>query len=261
MSTHTIRAMAAGFVIVALAHTTPTAAGRRGQVSSGERSRLIQTALLNTGRDIPSVAELLAGHPHNAAYTNGELVHCVASPASLSGSNPKFSCFVAGADSRSYLREDGELRVGDVGGRDVIRGEFYDRSGHLHPDVLLDLDRGRFVDPTGNTRHDASPLQIKVKYNNENTFELLPHWTTAELRSAVARHRSPPFRKARDPYTEVAATRLFWALGYPVDRSDGTEAVVCYGCDGTNLVAVDAMIDNYFPGVRIFAQGDDEDQG
>ena len=118
----------------------------------------------------------------------------------------------------------------------MVRGEFYDLSGRLHPDVFLDLDRGQFVDPRGHTRHDASPLQIKVKYNDENTFELLPHWTTAELRSAVARHRSPPFRKARDPYTEVAATRLFWALGYPVDRSDPTDAVVCYGCDGTNLV-------------------------
>jgi hypothetical protein len=58
-------------------------------------------------------------------------------------------------------------------------------------------------------------------------------------------------------YTEVAATRLFWALGYPVQPAYSTAAVVCHGCPEDDafrqkggrqtMVYIDAMVDRPYP--------------
>ena len=74
----------------------------------------------------------------------------------------------------------------------------------------------------------------------------------------IASRRRPPYRKACDVYTEVAATRLFWALGYAAEPAYPTEDVVCNGCPRdnafkqqgrrSNMVYIDAMVDQRLPG-------------
>lgn len=261
MITTITRGLSIALIASGVVVSDSAAAKERGEVTSRERMALLADPIINLGHPIPSVEALASGHPHEDGYQNGGMVHCVASPASLSGTNPKFNCFLAAPSQRSYLQSDGSLLVEELGDAEVVHGDFYDERGVLHTNVLLDLDRGRFLDTSGRPRTDIDPKQIKVKYNDNSTLLLDPRWSDAELGRRVASEAKPPLRKARDPYTEVAATSLFWALGYPVDRSDSTKAVVCYGCDGDNLIAIDAMIDNYYPGVRIFSAGSDPEQG
>ena len=150
-----------GCVIVSLLGSLAAASEESGEVSRDQRQQFLASAIVNLGNDVPSPEELRAGHPHRAGYENEGLVHCVSSPASLSGTNPKFNCYLAGSDPRAYLLRDGSLNTMKIGKREVVEGDFYDREGGLHRSVFLDLDRGRFVDRAGVDRSDIKPARSK----------------------------------------------------------------------------------------------------
>ncbi len=228
--------------IAALLLTIPTAHGESG--ASLERARLVV-------RDtIPSPVEIAAGPATNTPFADDGIVHCVYWEFKPGGTNPKFGCFLTAPDG-GYLR-DGELRYVRP---DVVRGDFYDTDGALRTDVQLNVVDAAFVDAGDRPVAGAPPRLLKIKYTDTNVVE---YRRGADLASLIESRRRPPYRKARDVYTEVAATRLFWALGYPVEPAYPTEAVICYGCprddafkqEGrrSRMVYVDAMVDEKLPG-------------
>ena len=136
-------------------------------------------------------------------------VYCDFFPRANHGGNRKFRCFMM-----SGPRDEG--------------GHYYDASGNLRPAadgvVVLDTDRGprpvlAAADGTGQleplTDRDAfarqfvAPLELKVKYRSLD---------------------DPEFVFERDMYSEVAATRLLWALHFPADRMYRVGRVHCHRC-------------------------------
>jgi len=231
-----------GLGSAALLLTIPTVYGESG--ASLERARLVVRDL------IPSPAEIIAGPATDTPFAADGIVHCVYWEFKPGGTNPKFGCFLA-APSGGYLGDGNWNNVRP----DVVRGDFYDTDGVLRTNVELNVVDAAFVDDGDRPTAGAPPRLLKVKYNDTNVVE---YRRGADLASLIEEGRRPPYRKARDVYTEVAATRLFWALGYSVEPAYATEAVVCYGCPRDNafkqegsrstMVYVDAMVDQKLPG-------------
>ena len=226
----------------ALLLTVPTVYGGGG--GSLERARLVL-------RDaIPSPAEIAAGPVTETPFADDGIVHCVYWEFKPGGTNPKFGCFLTAADG-GYLR-DGKLNYVRS---DVVRGDFYDTDGALRTDVQLNVADAAFVDSGDRPVAGAPPRLLKIKYNDTNFVE---YRRGADRASLIESQRRPPYRKARDMYTEVAATRLFGALGYAAEPAYSSEAVVCYGCPRddafkqqgrrSNMVYINAMVDQQLPG-------------
>lgn len=119
------------------------------------------------------------------------------------------------------------------------QGVYVDTDGELQPEaVSVNLETDELLDSAGRVLGKAD--ELKVKYY---------------------RGKSAAEKKDTDPYTEVAATRVFWALGFPADRMYGTKEVVCFNCpanpiDNTGPVAPqriypEAAIERKLPGKKI----------
>jgi hypothetical protein len=136
-------------------------------------------------------------------------VYCDFFPRENRGGNPKFRCFMM-TDHRarggSYYDEQGTVRPEADGVLWIDKGENRvpvlardDGSGGLEP----------LTDRFGFARRFVSPLELKVKYRSSTT---------------------PDLALERDMHSEVAATRLFWALHYPADRMYRVRSVHCHRC-------------------------------
>jgi hypothetical protein len=132
-----------------------------------------------------------------------EDVHCDFYPRRNGGGNPKFRCFMM----------DGP----------PPEGSYYDADGGLRPEadgvLILETERGErpvlaaagvpLTDRRGFAKRDVPPLELKVKYR---------------------RLDEPDLQGERDMHTEVAATRLLWALGFPADRKYRVRRLLCHRC-------------------------------
>jgi hypothetical protein len=97
---------------------------------------------------------------------------------------------------------------------------FFDRTGNK-----IDVDDVKVViskDPGGESR-----AHLFAKSDSANANEI-------KADSFKVKYLSPPFpnheKRLNEVFTEVAATRLLWALGFPADHMYSAGAVRCIGC-------------------------------
>jgi TPR repeat protein len=153
--------------------------------------------------------EIRRGPAAPVRFASTDDVYCDFFPRANRGGNPKFRCFLMTGPAASG-------------------GQYFDEFGHVRPTadavLVLETDRGPrpvlavadrrggyepLTERVGFQRRPVAPLELKVKY-----------------RSTV----DPDPVDDRDMYSEVAATRLLWALHYPADRMYRVSRVHCHRC-------------------------------
>ncbi len=216
---------------------------------AGDGATGLKRAGLFLGGRIPSPEEILRGPAGTVSFGRDDVVHCVYWDYRPGGTNPKFGCFRA-APNGSYLRNGSLHYVG----KGVVQGDFFDSLGTLRENVRLDVAKAVFVGVDGRAISAFEPALLKIKYNDTNCVRAP---AGADFMALIEARRRPPYRKARDMYTEVASTRLLWALGYPAQPAYTTAGVVCHGCPEDDafrqkgsrrtMVYVDAMVDRPYP--------------
>ncbi len=142
---------------------------------------------------VPSItdASLRAGPPGHFPLSASDDVHCRLKPRAESGGSLKFRC----------------MRTNE-------RNQLYDDAGELVPVAVSFDDDGDLLDARGQKvlDEDGSPREgdeLRVKY--------FPGF-------------DPPMRY-REMFTETVVSRLFWALGVPVDHVYMPATVRCFGCN------------------------------
>jgi len=146
----------------------------------------------------PSVPELSygaleAGPPSEPQLDETKDVFCRFRPSVKSGQSLKFRC----------LRTDGANRLYDDEGNLVPEAAGFDSH-----DVLLDASGQRMLDLHGRPRHGDL---LRVKY-------------------FIGEY---PAERYREMFSETVVSRLFWALGIPVDRVYMPRSVQCFGCNAS----------------------------
>lgn len=88
-------------------------------------------------------------------------------------------------------------------------GHLVDKKGRVHENVRSVNRHRQLIAHDGEVLGKADELEIKYfqSRKNDSGYEL-----------------------TKDMYTEVAATRLLWMLGFPADRMYSVREVVCFGC-------------------------------
>ena len=136
-------------------------------------------------------------------------VYCDFYSRKSGGGHPKFRCFLMTgptAEDGRYYDDLGNVRLEadavlvldtDRGPRPVLAAR--NGAGELEPLTDRDAFARRFV----------LPLELKVKYRSPDNSNPVYH---------------------REMYSEVAATRLLWALHYPADRMYRVARVHCHRC-------------------------------
>jgi hypothetical protein len=178
------------------------------------RARHLQRARIHdwTGPDpvrVRDPTEILRGPEAPVRFSPDHDVYCDFLPRDNHGGNPKFRCFMmTGHRSRGgrYYDESGNVQSAAeavlfldraAGSLPVLAGRNGD--GALQPLTAREGFRKRFV----------RPLELKVKYRSLDSPDLLLE---------------------RDMNSEVAGTRLLWALHYPADRMYRVRRVHCHRC-------------------------------
>jgi TPR repeat protein len=136
-------------------------------------------------------------------------VYCDFYPRANRGGNPKFRCFMTtGPRTRG--------------------GRYYDESGRVRDAadavLVLDTDRGpRPVLAVGDGRGGLEPLIRRDGFSRQFVAPL-------ELKVKYRQLDHPGVVFERDFFSEVAATRLLWALRYPADRMYRVRRIHCHRC-------------------------------
>jgi TPR repeat protein len=136
-------------------------------------------------------------------------VYCDQYPRKNRGGNPKFRCFL-------------------MTGHRAEGGRYYDEFGNVQPAadavLVLDTDRGpRPVLAAADGRGGLEPLTHREGFGRRYILPL-------ELKIKYRSLDDPLLVFERDMYSEVAATRLLWALHYPADRMYRVRSVHCHRC-------------------------------
>jgi hypothetical protein len=142
-------------------------------------------------------------------FSPDEDVHCDYYPRDNQGGNPKFRCFMMTA------------RI-DEGGR------YYDEHGVVRTEAtgLMFLDTGPVTGPVLATTNGAGEREPLMGRRAFKPRFLRPLVLKVKYRSLD----DPRPQDERDMYSEVAATRLLWAVGYPADRMYRPRRVHCHRC-------------------------------
>ena len=162
----------------------------------------------------PSVPEIsneaiAAGPPGDPQLDESQDIYCRFKPTTKSGQSLKFRCLRT--DSANHLFDDAGNLVPEAASFDVH-------------EVLLDASGQRLLTPDGKPRHGD---EIRVKY-------FLGEY---------------PAERYREMFSETVVSRLFWALGIPVDRVYLPESVRCFGCSTSPFGQLAPLAD---PAPRIF---------
>ena len=163
----------------------------RVRITDASRRACLDKAQL-VERDLLPLSDdvLRAGPPSPVAFSAHEDVHCRLQPRPEQGGSLKFRCMRTNAANQLY-DEDGDLIPAAVS---------VDADGHL-----LDAQGGKIRDEGGNALEGD---ELRVKY-------------------FVGRE---PEARYREMFTETVVSRLFWALGIPVDHVYMPASVRCLGC-------------------------------
>lgn len=184
----------------------PPAGDELSPRARNRESMLRRARIVEDDRPDPDRASILAGPPAPLPLGPDANVYCDYHERRNGGGNPKFRCFAVTGEREPlvYLDDRGRARPEADGvrsfewnGREVTALAVRSRAGWK---PLGERD--------GFRERPARPLELKVKY----------------------RVGSSP--RHRDMYTEVAATRLFEALGFPADRMYPVRRVRCHRCPG-----------------------------
>jgi hypothetical protein len=161
------------------------------KVTNGSRKACLPLArLIEPGVPLLTDDHLRAGPPNDFPLGADTDVHCRLQPRPESGGSLKFRCLRTDAADHLYS-DDGDLAPTAVS---------FDAGG-----TLLDSRGAQVLDEDGKPRKGD---ELRVKYF------LGPE---------------PPMR-FREMFTETVVSRLFWALGIPVDRVYMPASVRCVGC-------------------------------
>jgi TPR repeat protein len=197
-------------------------AARNGVVAARERlafdARLRDQHLRNarifdgTGPDpvrVRDPEEIRRGPAAPVALGPDGDVYCDFYPRDNGGGNPKFRCFM-------------------MTGSRANGGRYYDELGNVRPEadgvLVLDTDRGpRPVLATDDGRGGLEPLTRRTGFRRQFVRPL-------ELKVKYRSLDNPDYFLERDMHSEVAATRLLWALHYPVDRMYRVRRIHCHRC-------------------------------
>jgi TPR repeat protein len=153
--------------------------------------------------------EIRRGPDAPVRITPDDDVHCDYHPRDNQGGNPKFRCFMMTA-------------LPDRGGR------YYDEDGVVRPQATAVM-----LTDTGNR-----PRQVLARRNDDGELEPLLRREGFKQRlvrplELKVKYRSldkPEPQGERDMYSEVAAARLMWTLGFPADRMYRPRRVLCHRC-------------------------------
>jgi hypothetical protein len=161
------------------------------KVTDGSRKACLPLAqLIEPGVPLLTDDNLRAGPPNGFPLGADTDLFCRLQPRPESGGSLKFRCLRTDARGQLYS-DDGELAPAAVS---------FDADG-----ILLDARGEQVLDEDGKPRQGD---ELRVKYF------LGPE---------------PPMRY-REMFTETVVSRLFWALGIPVDRVYMPASVHCVGC-------------------------------
>jgi hypothetical protein len=167
-----------------------------------------------------SYEALAAGPPSEPPLDESKDVFCRFRASVKSGQSLKFRC----------LRTDGANRLYDDQGNLVPEASGFDSH-----DVLLDASGQRMLDLHGRPRHGDL---LRIKY-------------------FIGEY--PPERY-REMFSETVVSRLFWALGIPVDRVYMPSTVQCFGCN-TSPFGQAAAVPGTLPQVFRFASAERRYEG
>jgi TPR repeat protein len=136
-------------------------------------------------------------------------VYCDFYPRRNRGGNPKFRCFM-------------------MTGPRTRGGRYYDEAGRVRDAadavLVLDTDRGpRPVLAVGDGKGGLEPLIQREGFSRQFVAPL-------ELKVKYRQLDDPDLVFERDLFSEVAATRLLWALRFPADRVYRVGRIHCHRC-------------------------------
>lgn len=154
-------------------------------------------------------AEIRRGPAAPVDFAPTDDVYCDLFPRKNRGGNPKFRCFM-------------------MTGHRAEGGRYYDEFGNVQPAadavLVLDTDSGpRPVLAADDGRGGLEPLEHREGFARSFVRPL-------ELKVKYRSLDDPLYVFERDMYSEVAATRLLWALHYPADRMYRVRSVHCHRC-------------------------------
>ncbi len=136
-----------------------------------------------------------------AYFTEGDNIMCYFRPhyafKSVPGDSMKFQCWHMTADGAFYSRKGEPIRIDDV--KVVIET---DKHGEKSASLFAKTDT--------NNEHEIKADHFKVKY----------------LKPAFPNH-NPRFNEV---FTEVAASRIMWVLGFLADHAYPAGSATCIGC-------------------------------
>jgi hypothetical protein len=157
---------------------------------ASRRACLPMAQLIEPGVPLATDASLRDGPPSDIPFSASADVHCRLKPRAESGGSLKFRCMRTNARDQLY----------DDAGELVPAAMSFDAGGNL-----LDVRGDKLLDEDGKTR-EGDELRVKYFLGSE-----------------------PPMRY-REMFTETVVSRLFWALGIPVDHVYLPASVRCLGC-------------------------------
>jgi len=161
------------------------------KVTNASRKACLPMALLiEPGVPLATDDDLRAGPPSHIPLSATDDLHCRLKPRAESGGSLKFRC----------MRTNEQDQLYDDAGELVPAAVSFDAGG-----VLLDAQGKKVLDEDGKPREGD---EFRVKY-----------FTGPE-----------PEMRFREMFTETVVSRLFWALGIPVDHVYMPASVRCLGC-------------------------------
>jgi hypothetical protein len=164
--------------------------GRVEVTDASRRACLPMAQLIEAAVPRASDSVLRAGPPSDLPFTAATDVHCRLQPRPESGGSLKFRCMRT--DARDRLYDDKGIIAPEAVG--------FDASGDL-----LDAKGSKLLDEAGKPREGD---ELRVKYFIGPAPEM----------------------RYREMFTETVVSRLFWALGIPVDLVYMPASVRCRGC-------------------------------
>lgn len=173
-------------------------------------------------------------------------VYCFFRPHPKSETSPKFRCF---RTTERNFASGGPAEFYNKKGVIVPAAVAVGAEGSANDGVLLDASGRPVLDARGKAEEG---LELKVKYFTGGTQQGRHFVGAGQISEA----------RESEGFTEVAASRVFWALGLPVDRMYNVAKVHCFGCGadpfnqksaqaGATADFTDAAIELKFPGKTI----------
>lgn len=167
-----------------------------------------------------TVSDVLAGADHHVPLLADTVLTCAYRYHPKSETSPKFRCFRTAADNFRtglpvYFNNSGELipNAVTVGAEDTEL-----------EDLLLDSRNQPILRADGKKAQKGE--EYKVKYFTGGAQQG-SHFEGSKYISAS---------RESEGFTETAASRVFWILGYPADRMYNVAQVNCFGCSADPFV-------------------------